>query len=103
MFCFVKPFIHATGFSQWLMTKFLSAEFIWRWEGEPSGEPIWVQGAGCGCWAPNFFGSAGALPFRKTSRQSPFAAVLGSTGASPSRFVHRLKSVSMKRSLLKQA
>jgi len=29
-----KPFTvfyaHATGFSQWLMAKFLSAEFIWR-------------------------------------------------------------------------
>ncbi len=26
--CVIKPHIHATGFSQWLMTKFLSAEFI---------------------------------------------------------------------------
>jgi hypothetical protein len=34
--------VHATGFSQWLMTNFLSAEFIRRlgiWKGEPSGEP----------------------------------------------------------------
>ncbi len=28
--CVIRPHIHATGFSQWLMTKFLSAEFIRR-------------------------------------------------------------------------
>jgi len=26
----IKSFVHATGFSQWLMTEFLSAEFIRR-------------------------------------------------------------------------
>jgi len=31
-------------------------------------------------------GSAGALPSKKTIRYSPFTAVLGSAGASPSQF-----------------
>jgi hypothetical protein len=42
--------------------------------------------------APKIFGSAGALPSRKT-RYSLFAAVFSSAVTSSSNFVHRLKSV----------
>jgi len=52
--------VHATGFSQWLMTNFLSAEFIRR----KFGGHIFA--------VPKIFGSAGALP-SKTIRQSLLA------------------------------
>jgi len=59
---------------------FLSAEFIRRWEGEPSGEPKFVcKVLGAVVERRIFFGSARALPSRENSRytirHSPFAAV----------------------------
>jgi hypothetical protein len=78
--------IHATGFSQWLMTDFderriHSAKIL----------------EGASPDAPKFFGSAGALPSRKTICHSLFATLrrfarqeprcrFGSAGASPSHF-----------------
>jgi hypothetical protein len=47
---------HATGFSQWLMTKFLSAEFIRRKFG------------GHGYCRAEIYGRAGARPFAHRSR-----------------------------------
>jgi hypothetical protein len=54
--------IHATVFSQWLMTDLMSAEFIRR---------KILEGASLD--APKIFSSAGALPSRKTIRHSLFA------------------------------
>jgi hypothetical protein len=46
--------VHVTGFSQWSVTELMSAEFIRRKILEGTSPD-----------APNFFGSAGALPPRK--------------------------------------
>ena len=62
--------IHATGFSQWLMTKFWAPNSfgVWRlWEGELPSEPN--SGAECGCQA-NFWQCRNGA-FRKN--HSPFA------------------------------
>ena len=50
-----------------------------------------------------FFGSARALPSRKNYSPLATRCRFGSAGASPSHFIHRLKSVLQKRSLLKQS
>jgi hypothetical protein len=116
--CFVEHQVifHATGFSLWLMTKFLGAEFIRRkigWhiycraETFRSGRSPTLQRLakleGASPDAPRIFGSAGALPLQKNysplaTRHSLFAIRrrFGSAGASPSQFDHRLKSVSTK-------
>ena len=69
-----------------LMTNFLSAEFIRRriivWEGEPPGEPKFkcgVLGAIGNFKCQKILGSAGALPYRKTIRQS-LIAISGDQG-----------------------
>ena len=70
---------------------FLSAEFIRRWEGEPSGEPKFVcKVLGAVVERRIFFGSARALPSRENSRytirHSPFAAVLARQEPRPPNF-----------------
>jgi hypothetical protein len=70
--------VHATGFSQWLVTEF--------YERRIHSAKI-LEGASLD--APKIFSSAGALPSRKTiCRYSPFATRcrFGSAGASPSHF-----------------
>jgi hypothetical protein len=86
--CFVEHQVifHATGFSLWLMTKFLGAEFIQRKIGGHgycraeilrSGRSPTLQRLakleGASPDAPRIFGSAGALPSRKVIYQSPIA------------------------------
>ena len=55
--------VHGTGFSQWLVTNFMSAEFIRR--------KFWRAHL---LMRREFFGSAGALPSRKVIHQSPIAS-----------------------------
>jgi hypothetical protein len=67
--------VHATGFSQWLMTNFSERRIH-------SAKIL----DGASLDAPKIFSSAGALPSRKTTRYSPFATRcrFGSAVALPS-------------------
>jgi len=114
--------VHATGFSQWSVTKLMSAEFIrrkiaghghCRAEIFRSGRSPTLQSLakleGASPDAPKIFRQCKRTALQKiavslfANRYSLLAAVFGSAGASHSRFVHRLKLVTIKRSLLKQA
>ncbi|MFA0735697.1 MAG: hypothetical protein OGMRLDGQ_002197 [Candidatus Fervidibacter sp.] len=75
---------------------FLSAEFIQRkiLDGASPDAPkkFSVMLEGTSPDVPKIFGSAGALPSRKTTRYSPLAirCCFGSAGASPSHFIPSL-------------